>query len=221
MNEAEMNHLDHEDILIGRIAANEANAVEWMQFESEAAARSGAWERLARTLRDELQMRSALDEALATADHADVPSRAFESPVALIVRRIGWTGWAVAAMIAVSWVIVSVAIPDTARTIPADTSGGATLAEYANPEDAYRDYVRLGAREGRVLDELPMVMIDARPIEAAEGAPEGGPPAYEVYYIRQLLERARVNHAFEMNRDDRGRQVPVKVDFASFQESDL
>ena len=224
---------DHnDDVLIGRVAANEANAIEWAQFEARAAERPVAWESLARTLRDELQMRHALDDALECADRAEIPDRAFDQPLAVITthrRSASWSGWALAAMVALAWVGTSFFMPTIARNtlgpregvVQEPTpmhNGETTLAAYSPEEQAYRDYVRVGTEQGRVLEELPMVMIEARLIRTGEGEP----PLYEVYYVRQLLERTRVNSAFEINRDDLGRQVPVKIDFASLQtDSDL
>ena len=79
----------NEDTLIGRVASNDSDAIEWTRFESLAAGDAGVWERLAAT------------------DDVDPPRHAFDpSPIARVagggvVSR--FAGWAVAAVVALAW----------------------------------------------------------------------------------------------------------------------
>jgi len=206
-----------EELLIGRVASNEADDAEWRDFESVAASDVGAWERLARSLRDELQMRAALDRALAPADDVAAPAEA--SPIAGMIsaRRAGsWSGWAVAAAVAIVWVGVGIFAPGGAGGgDPTPLTAGINASNFASPEDALTAYKQIGAQHGRVLDELPLVMIETRPI--------GDSGRFEVLYVRQLLERAPVDSTWRLDRDDTGRRAPVPVDLASYRrsESDL
>ena len=93
-----------------------------------------------------------------------------------------------------------------------------TIANFDTPDKAYDEYMRLGAQRGVVLEELPNVLVEYRAI----GVGTEGKQLFEVYFVRQTLERRRINSAYEMSRDELGRRVPVRMDFASYQpDSDL
>jgi len=199
-----MNTVNREETLIGRIAAGEAGEREWSAFVDHATQESGAWERLACTLRDEMQIRAALDEALDDADHVEIEEKALRPQP---IGRIGaWPGWAVAAMLALAWVGFSIVMP-TSNPGMNEAGVGARFAGFSDPDEAYQEYLRVGEQKGRVVEELPMVMIETRALEDGEG--------YEVLYVRQLLERARVDTAFQISRDETGRPQPVQVNLAN------
>ena len=71
-----MMNTEYEDTMIGRVAANEAGDEAWATFERHATTEPRAWEHLARTLRDELQVRTALDDALEGAESIEISPKA-------------------------------------------------------------------------------------------------------------------------------------------------
>lgn len=135
-----MSTLSTEDKLIGRVVANEADQLEWNQFEELAKTTPPAWENLARTLRDELQVRSALDSALAGTDAVEIPDHAFTpSPIASIRN---WQGWAIAAMIAIAWLSASMFSPVDNQN-PQNRAGlGPTVQTANTPDEAFDQYMK-------------------------------------------------------------------------------
>lgn len=191
-------NIPQEDRIISRIASNDAASEDWSAFETIARSDRGAWERLARELRDELAIRSAALDALDVAEDVEIPDERLPEPV--IGRISGFSGWAAAAMVALAWIGISVYTPDgnigTQRAGPSITF---------TADSAYDEYMRTGMAEGRVIEELPSIMVESR---HADG------DRIEVYYIRQLLERAEVNSAYQMFEDEFGRATPVRIRFA-------
>lgn len=206
-----MTHV-HEDNLIGRIAANEADGAEWKALEQHASSHPGASERLARALRDELQVRGALAEALDAADGVELPEHVPAESLRLAFGHHGvsmWGGWAMAAMVALAWFGLSFFAPDRPGLSPAAGGGPSITQADLSADDALRQYVERGAREGRVLQELPMIMVEMRQ--------DDGSGRMDVVYIRPLLERAPIESAYELRRDELGRPAPGRIDLATFQ----
>lgn len=201
--------------------AGEADAADFRAFESLAKSEPKAWERLARALRDELDMRSALyAEDHAARAEAEITRAATQRPgrdqaqrrpgsIAPVFTFRAWSGWATAAMIAIAWTIFAVAPtePHEPMTSPAPR---AQFASYT-VDDAYERYLELGRSEGRVIRELPARMIEM------ESDEDGG---MVVYYIRQLLEREYVNEMYRYGEDELGRPLPVPIDFTSISVTD-
>lgn len=208
-------------VLIDRITAGEADAAEFRAFESLAKREPQGWEQLARALRDELDMRSALhaeDHAVraeaevtraATRSHGHDAAQRRRGPTVPVFTFRAWSGWAAAAMIAIAWTIFAVAPtePHEPMTSPAPR---AQFASYT-ADDAFERYLELGHSEGRVIRELPARMIEM------ESDEDGG---MVVYYIRQLLERERVNEMYQYAEDELGRPMAVPIDFTSISVTD-
>lgn len=202
-----MNENTHEQV-IARIAGGEATRDEFALFETMAEDDPRAWESLARTLRDELQMRAALDEAIASNAEAEI-ERARQMIVSAAHRaptpwRV-WSGWAAAAVLAVAFVFSIVSQPG-AETSLSESAGYAVPASLT-VDQAYEKYLDLGEREGRLVMQMPTVMIEARAID------EGG---FEVLYLRQVLERETVSGMYELQPDEFGEPVPVPTRPHSF-----
>jgi hypothetical protein len=80
--------------------------------------------------------------------------------------------------------------------------------EFAAGDDAasaaLREYLRVGADSGRVVGEMPRkVLMHAEP--AADGR------GYDVVYVRQIVERARVGGMYRFSQDEAGRVTPVRT----------
>ena len=112
---------------------------------------------------------------------------------------INWTGWSVAAIVAISWVFLG--------AFPLALSHQSQTPIVTQTADALFDqYRKVGAREGRILRELPKQMVSAK--RQADGT-------IEVVYLRRLLEREIVGGMFTGAVDDQGKLQPVPLTNAS------
>lgn len=220
-----------EDILLSRISSGEdRDDRAWREVERAATSDATLWERTARTLHAELGMRQSLDAALGNLDTFEIPEAAFTAPsvseatdeselrfsggsadstyrISPVVTH--WSGWAVAAMIAIAWLGVWTNRPLTSNGAASGTmTAGAPQFDLANlsPDEVYDAYRVRGYAEGRLVQELPMLMVESRPVRDGR--------AIEVFYIRQTLERATVDSVFSFSQDETGqmRYVPVPKD---------
>ena len=65
-------------------------------------------------------------------------------------------------------------------------------------------YLDKGRADGSVIGEQPeRQIVGYAPVKDGEG--------YEVFYLRQILERARVDHLYRYSSDELGRPAPVPV----------
>lgn len=220
-----------EEVLLGRVSSGEdGDDRAWRAIETAAKSEPALWERTARALHAELGVRQSLDSALAAADRAEILDAAFDQPhdsedhndetevfgagPGAPTYRISpavthWSGWAVAAMIAIAWLGVW-----TNRPLVSSGNGATPMQAGApdfsltslTPDEVYDAYRVRGYEEGRLVQELPMLMVETRPIRDGQ--------AIEVFYIRQTLERATVDSVFSFSQDETGqmRYVPVPKD---------
>ncbi len=201
------------DLLASRIADGEGSREDWVAFSALAERSPQAWEHLARLQRDKQSMALAVGVALHAADRVDLPTR--DAAATFFgrgeTRTIGWRtlgnlgGWAVAAMLALAWIgsthgLLQVRAPatNTAGLIPAG------YERVATPDDAYQLYLDKGTKAGRVVGEVPQLWL-------MESRPEATGNGYEVVYVRQIVERARVNDLVGFAQDENGRVMPVRV----------
>ncbi len=193
------------EVLIDRIVSCEECGEEFVQFETAAARAPSEWERLARALRDELQMRAALHDAIDGGAAAEIEAALeWSREAASGVRSRAWSGWAVAAAVTVALTIALI-LPRAGETLPTPMSSGSETAAHLaslNADEALDRYMQLGEREGRVIEELPTVLVDS--FEADDGG-------LVVYYLRQFLERERISDVYELALDEHGSLVPVPV----------
>ena len=192
--------VDHEDILICRIVDREASDADWSEFELLAAGDPGAWGRLAVAEREHAALSAVVDEALLAADRVDLPRVTIEATHRFHARWRAWGGWAVAALVALAWGTLQGVLP--AAHTPGGQSAGLRFANMS-PDEAFDQYLTRGIEEGRVLAELPTVMIEARPTDAGD--------AIEITIMRRVIERARVRGAYRVATDEAGeiRVIPA------------
>jgi hypothetical protein len=208
------------DLLISRIAGNEAGPADWSTFNTLAAQSPDAWKSLAQAQRDQQSLSLAIGVALHAADHVELPSRhaadaylrrgevagwrddASHSAAWARVRSMG--GWAVAAVLALAFLGNRFGVIHV-KDAPANTAGVSIPANYFevnNPDDALALYRTQGKQAGRVIAEVP-VLLESRPAATGRG--------FEVVYVRQILERAQVNDLYRFTQDEANRPVPVRI----------
>lgn len=197
-----------EDILIGRVTDGEASAADWAEIEALAAADAGVWTRLACAQRAHAALTAAVDDELTVAELVSLPdpavmaragderTRSMQHPS---VRWRAYSGWAAAAMLALAWAGAGKwGTPGGARGV---TAGPGDIAATLAPDALLQKYVDKGRADGRVLMELPLVMVESGP------APDG--KGTQVVYMRRLLEQTTVTGVYEVGRDETGQFLPV------------
>ncbi|TVQ29948.1 MAG: hypothetical protein EA376_14285 [Phycisphaeraceae bacterium] len=199
------------EILIGRVVDEEASDADWSELESLAAGDASVWRRLALTRREHDALRAGFEHVAAGADRieAEAPGPALATILPLRSARFGaWSGWAAAAALGLAW--LGVTGINTARQQPAagfdDQSEVAAVSPASFTADEMLDqYMARGMREGWVLGELPKVMVETRPADEGD--------RYEVRFIRQIYERAYVDHFYEEGFDELGETqlVPLNI----------
>jgi hypothetical protein len=198
--------------LIDRIAANETGGGEFAEFERLASSEPSQWERLARVLRDEVQLRAAAAEMVDAPVDMEIDraiERSREAASGVVFRFGTWGGWAVAACVALAWIAFSALTPPPVP--PMNEQPQFALASYT-ADDALEHYLWTAGQEGRIVAELPSLMVESRPM--ADGR-------LEVYYVRQLLERDEVASVYEITEDEHGQPAAVPVSPAFFQREEM
>lgn len=201
------------EILIGRVVDDEASAADWGELESLAADDASVWRRLALARREHDALRAGFEHVAATADRieAEAPGPALATVRPLRSARFGaWSGWAAAAALGLAWLGISGF--NTARHHPAASFDGQSEVAAVSPTSFTADemldqYMARGMREGWVLGELPKVMVETRPADEGD--------RYEVHFIRQIYERAYVDHFYEEGVDELGRARLVPINASS------
>jgi anti-sigma factor RsiW len=197
------------DILISRAVDGEIAADEWLELEAAAATDPSVWRQYAQSQRDQLVLCSAVEAATAVADRIDLPSVHIarnndESHSAFRFNRFGaWTGWAVAALVAI---VATARLNQTATVPPIDSThtAGIGAGAFQSASDAFQAYIDKGRESGQVVGEMPgRVLVETRPVATGSG--------YEVIFIRQVMERTIVPDLYQVNgRDEAGRPTLVR-----------
>lgn len=206
--------LDRLDVLMSRAVDGEATAGDWSELSTLAGADGGVWRELAERQRDQAALSRAVQVALVAADRVDLPRQAAVSdqsgrvPAIEIVRGRSrmistWGGWAAAAAIVAAVALAPRVGINTGAAPRVPTAGPTNTAGFADPAAALRAYLDKGQAAGTVVGEVPTrVLVDSKPIDG------GG---YEITYLRQIIERARVPELYQVGTDDLGRAVPVRA----------
>ncbi len=201
---------EREDILVGRVVDGEATGADWGELERLAAADEGVWARLAKAQRSQASLARAVDDEVVVAELVDLPAaevdRGGHGWSEVSVRWRAYSGWAVAAAMAFAW--VGAARYGVWNGFGHEAGEGMRPAQIAGPgsigmDDLMKRYVEQGSAQGRVIAELPMVMVESGPAQGGEGV--------DVVYVRQLLERVRVRNVYELGMTEHGEPSPVMV----------
>ncbi len=196
------------EVLISRVVDGVAGPSDWVEIDLISAGDQNVWREIAQAQRDKQLLDYAVGRATMAADRVDLPEPA---PLVIIRRaRMGavqWAGWAAAAVLAVAMVIV----PNwnTGPKTGTSTAGLNSLIptfeqQPTSPDAALDNYLARGRETGRVVRQLPdYVVLDSAP--AADGN------GYDIIYLRQIVERARVDSLNKYKVDDSGRKIPLPV----------
>lgn len=188
------------DILISRVVDGTALEHDWAALETMGERDPALWRELAQSQRQHAALSSLVAEAAHTAEGIDL-----EIPEAHIVGRLAgvarWGGWAAAATIAVAWLGGLRNAHNGADTAGLNPIPGLSSSQPSldTPADALKAYFERGARDGSVLGQMPAKVV-LQAIPAPDG--KGG---YDVTYIRQIVEHARIDDLYRLSSDEFGR----------------
>ncbi len=184
--------VEREDILIGRVVDGEAAPNDWIELEQLAARDAGVWRRLAVAQREQASLCAGFEEAIEVADRVEIPHHAVHAAHSFNMRWRAWSGWAAAAAVALVWATTQGLLPNNGA------AGGqqANIAGNLSPDEAFNEYLTTGMEEGRVLGELPSIMVDSSPAEDGDGI--------DVTIMRRIIEVKRVKGAFSIGVDENG-----------------
>jgi len=208
--------------LISHAIDGKLDESEWDEFAQAAQSDTSLWLRLAKAYEDHRALAETMQHVGAVAERIDLPQPAAVSAprdamqvdenvearpgVLAQIRSVSaWMGWAVAALLAIAWLWQ----PLTASA-PGTDPGSSQVqpvvqsASIDSPEDALQWYLKQGREQGTVVGELPeRVLVDQRPVENGQG--------YELLYVRQILERTRVESLYQFaGQDESGRPSLVQ-----------
>ncbi len=200
-----------DDILINRVVDGEATPADWAELDVVARRDPAIWARLAESQRSHASLQRAVEDTLTVAELVDLPHPAERLERAWDSRVRVWGGWMVAALVAIAWAGNFAQI----RAMRAEQSGAdpnANTAELAgltslSPDQLLQAYMQSGIENGRIVGEMPMVMLETVP--TADGKSQ-------ITFVRPLVERAIVDQFYEMGQTDTGRLVPVEADHSEF-----
>ncbi|MDX2118481.1 MAG: hypothetical protein SFY96_09900 [Planctomycetota bacterium] len=210
------------DVLITRIIDQRASAADWQTIERIATTDGTLWREVALAQRDAALLSAAVGRAISVADSVTLESAAESSaaddalaPIPIqrgrVIRPAAWRGWATAAAVALAWFAGlqpggSNSSPMLGASLGPTQIGGTIVNTPTEALDAYRS---LGQKEGRVVGEVPAkILVKSTPVDEGRGG-------YDVVYIRQIVERARVADPVRFTQDEAGNAQPVTVPLKS------
>ncbi|GAB4548310.1 MAG: hypothetical protein Tsb0013_08770 [Phycisphaerales bacterium] len=184
MNEHDRYQPTQEDVLIGRVVDHEATPADWTRLDELAADDPELWSRLGRAQRAHAGLRIAVDDAIACAELVDIPDGRVHGAgrFSRFGRLTAGAGWAVAAVLGL--VLLNPVMsntPGNAGTGATLTAGMPTLLSQATPDEAYTQYLARGLADGRVVSEMPTLVLEQNQLEGGAGV--------EMLVVRRIVER--------------------------------
>lgn len=206
---------DERDVLVSRIIDGVATSEDWNVFRAVAAHDPSIWSELADTQQLYKSLSDTVEYQISIADQIELPGGMIDDePMRArldIVSR--WGGWAAAATILLVWFFGKPAMlsqqvdpidkPAVAGLPGSGFTGTSMLLDQAQPDQAFDQYLSSGQSTGQVVGEMPEhIVIETRPM------PDG---TIEVLYLRQIIERKVIDHAYREVHNETGQMIPVPV----------
>ncbi len=196
-----------EDVLIGRVIDGEASSADWESLDLIARSDQAIWERLGRAQRAHARLEREVDDAISLAELIDLPASQVAS-TSLSLRLQRYSGWAVAAALGLA-LLGTLGFNNSGRSPgvgPGVLQANIGPVGALSPDEALDQYVRSGLASGRVIGEMPAVLVDTRSVEQGGGQ--------EVLFVRQILERKMVTDisvmSVEVDEHGTPRYVPMR-----------
>lgn len=200
INDERMDQEARAELLISRVVDAEATEQDWERFRSLAEQDPTLWREMAEYQRDHAELASLVSGAMGVAEGVEAPIGAhMEQGLGDRLRLVGtWGGWAAAAAVAIAW---SIGGPMGRQQ---DSPPRIEAGLIRSPSQLFENYLEQGQKTGQVVGELPdKILLETRP------AAGGG---YEVYYLRQVIEKKTVPDLYTIGSDETGRPVAVPIE---------
>jgi len=190
------------DVLISRVIDGEASPEDWRELRAIARVDQALWGDLATAQEHASLLRSAMGSAIERAS-VTLPGL-HASPAGQ--RVIRWGGWAVAAMVAIAFIVVRLGDEptDPQRMTAGSDASIHKVSTPLTPDEALDAYIREGRATGRVLDSNPRIVVIESQVD-----PSGR--GVEVIYLRQIMERALVEDVYRVMETDAGELVRTRL----------
>lgn len=218
------------DLVISRIVDQAGTPADYSSLEIAAAQEPKVWTELSHALRLNQALQAAVkhhtrcpqsasltdvlaenptESSLATSQasplhtlhlnesHRDPPA-SWDEPTRLHLRRLGvvrsWGGWIAAALI--------VAVIGQSQ-LHSSGEGSASKAGLSVPTDYLAEYLSTGRKAGTVVGEMPnKILLNTVPAEDGSGM--------YVLYLRQIVERVKVDDLYRISVDELGKPIPTR-----------
>lgn len=190
------------DMLISLVIDGTAKNVDWNELTALAEVDPTIWRDLAESQRHQEVLSRTINEAVSIADQIAAPSsgsRSDREKDVLTPRRGpgAWSGWAVAAVIAVAALANQFGMLTGSNGIQTAGIPGISM------DAALDEYLRQGRENGLVVGELPSkVIVSSRPNPNGEG--------FELICLQQILIRQIVPDLYEVAGQDEQGQLMLK-----------
>ncbi len=203
-----------EDVLIGRVVDHEATPIDWAQLDELALVDAELWSRLGRAQRAHAGLRIAIEDAIAPAELVEIPSGHLHNagrmtPMRRVLTGAGWATAAVLALVLLNPMLASKPSGTGSGTML--TAGMPRLLSQATADEAYTHYVASGLADGRVVSEMPAIVLEQNELPDGRGV--------EIYVVRRVVERrelpAIVNYAPRPDEYGIARLTPIEPRYAT------
>lgn len=198
-----------EEVLIARVTDGEATNRDWAEVERLAEQDPLLWRRLAEAQRSHALLSRAVEDQIAVAELIEAPAGVRTGVLATIGRVREYSGWAIAAMLALIFVGARLGWLGAMGLGSGSQQAGFITVPVADttmtPDDAWAAYIDKGTQTGQVLGEMPAMVVEARPIHS-----EGG-TTYEVVVVKRVITVERVTDPtmLRVQRNDAGDAVLI------------
>ena len=199
---------EHEQLLVSRVIEPDATSEAWDELTAAAISNPTLWRQTAEALRDHHAMTRAVNASVVIADDVSTTPRtsrlahrwAVDAVPSERRQLLRWSGWAVAALVALAWVSGLSNVRSNGTMNAGFVSSTLTAAEHLE------NYYTQGRREGRVFDEVPeKILVQTRPSPTGDGV--------EIIFIRQILERTTLPGLYHyQGEDESGRPMLVRFE---------
>ncbi len=200
---------ERNELLVSRVIEPDATSKEWDELTAAAEADPELWRRTVNTLRDQQAITRAVNASVAIADDVSTTPGTSRLEHRLAVgpapsqrtQLMRWSGWAVAALVALAWVSGLSNVQPTGNGYQAGIG-----SQVVSAADLLERYLVQGRREGRVFDEVPeKILVQTRPSPAGDEV--------EVIFLRQILERTTLPGLYRyQGEDESGRPTLVRFE---------
>ena len=200
MNEARV------DSLISHVIDGDATDTQWNELVASAEKNPGIWRDLAESQRDQLVLSRAMNAAVEIVEDVSAPIEQIEllrqreaTGTRHMSRASSWSGWAVAAIIALAAFSNRMGMNMNGSPNP-----NVIPADFLTPDAAFDEYLRLGQESGEVVGEIPTrVIVSSEKNSSGQG--------YDLICLRQVMIRLKVNDLYEIaGRDDQGQPMLIQ-----------